>query len=52
MQTKSKIDTPTRTANARAIRRDLLGPPLPPRSMKNKAVAKLAMTAKKPRATK
>jgi hypothetical protein len=52
MQTKSKIEKPTRKAKARAMRRDLLGPPLPPRNMKNRAVAKLAMTAKKPKATK
>jgi len=52
MQTKIKIEKPTRKANARAIRRDFAGPPLPPRSMKNRAAAKLAITAKKPKATK
>jgi len=34
------------------MRRDLAGPAFPPRNMKNKAVAKQAMTAKKPKATK
>jgi len=52
MQAKSKIETPTRIANAFAMRRDLVGPPVPPRNMKKRAVAKLTMTAKKPRATK
>jgi hypothetical protein len=50
---KNKImDTPTRIARAYAMRFDLAGALVPPRSIKNKAVAKLPRIAKKASATK
>ena len=46
MHRKSSTENPTRRASARAMRCDLSGASLPPRSMKNRAVARLVMMAR------
>lgn len=52
IQMNNAIDTATRKASALAMRFDCFGILLFPRSMKNKALARLARIARKARATK